>query len=126
MGILLEKWDILYYLCNVTKKHKVMEKKTIIIARSYSQELFYLKKFKSEKEAINHGERITHQYKGCVIAYLKEKRTGHRWDIDVFENIKGGINISTLNVNSKKSAKLVAKNLKEYDDTLRTYINKIY
>ncbi len=103
-----------------------METKTIIIARSYSQELFYSKKFKNEKEAISHGERITHQYKGCVITYLKEKSTGHRWEIDIIEHIKDGINISTLIVNSKKSAKLVAKDLKEYDDTLKTYINKIY
>lgn len=103
-----------------------METKTIIIARSYSQELFYSKKFKNEKEAIDHGERITHQYKGCVITYLKEKRNGHRWDVDVIEDTKGVMNISTLAVNSKKSAKLVAKNLKEYDDTLKTYITKIY
>lgn len=103
-----------------------METKTIIIARSYSQELFYSKKFKNEKEAISHGERITHQYKGCVITYLKEKINGHRWEVDVIENTKGSMNISTLVVNSKKSAKLVAKNLKEYDDTLKTSINKIY
>lgn len=103
-----------------------METKTIIIARNYSQELFYSKKFKNEKEAIIHGERITHQCKGCVITYLKEKRNGHRWEIDVIEQIKGGINISTIVVNSKKSAKLVAKNLKEYDDTLRININKNY
>ena len=103
-----------------------METKTIIIARSYSQELFYSKKFKNEKEAINYGERITHQYKGCVITYLKEKRNGHRWEVDVVEHINGCINISTLVVNSKKSAKLVAKDLKEYDDTLKLQINKIY
>ena len=89
-----------------------MEAKTIIIAKSYSQELFYLKRFKNEKEAINYGERIVHQCKGCVIAYLKEKRTGHRWDVDVFEHVKEDINISTLILNSKKNAKLVAKNLK--------------
>lgn len=103
-----------------------METRTIIIARSYSQELFYLKKFKNEKEAINHGERIVHQNKGCVITYIKEKRTGHRWEVDVVEHIKSGMNISILNVNSKKSAKLVAENLKEYDDTLKVSIIKIY
>lgn len=103
-----------------------MKTKTIIIARNYSQELFYSTKFKNEKEAINHGERIVHQNKGCVITYLNEKRTGHRWEIDIAEHIKSGINISTLIVNSKKSAKLVAKSLKEYDDTLRTSITKIY
>lgn len=126
MGYLLAKWDILYHLCDVIKKHKVMETKTIIIARSYSQELFYSKKFKSEEEAINHGERITHQYKGCVITYLKEKKSGHHWEIDVVEQTSEGINISTLVVNSKKGAKLVAESLKEYDNTLKTYINRIY
>ena len=103
-----------------------METNTIIIARSYSQELFYSKKFKNEKEAISHGERITHQYKGCVITYLKEKRTGHRWAVDVIEFIKGAINISTLIVNSKKGAKLVTESIKEYDDTLKTCIYKMY
>lgn len=103
-----------------------METKTIIFARSYSQEMFYSKKFKNEKEAIAHGERITHQYKGCVITYLKEKKSGHRWEVDVIELINGGMNISTLVVNSKKNAKLAVKNLKEYDDTLKITINKIY
>lgn len=103
-----------------------METRTIIIARSYSQELFYSKKFKNEKEAISHGERITHQYKGCVITYLEEKNSGHRWEVDVIENVKEGLNISTLVVNSKKNAKLVAKALKEYDDTLKININKNY
>lgn len=103
-----------------------METKTIIIARSYNQELFYSKKFKNEKEAICHGEQVARQYKGCVITYLKEKRNGHRWMVDVYEHVKGKLNISTLTVNSKKSAILAARNLKEYDDTLNIYINKIY
>ena len=104
-----------------------METKTIIIARSYSQELFYAKKFKSQKEAINYGERIAFQERGCVITYLKEKRNGHRWVVDVYEHpSSGGLIISTLAVNSKKSAKLAAESLKEYDDTLKIYINKIY
>lgn len=103
-----------------------METKTIIIARSYSQELFYSKKFKNEKEAIAYGERITYQYKGFVITYLKEKKSGHRWEVDTVELINKGINISTIVVNSKKNAKLVAKSLKEYDDSLKVTINKIY
>lgn len=103
-----------------------METKTIIIARSYSQELFYSKKFKNEKEAIAHGERITHQFKGCVITYLKEKKTGHRWDIDIIECNVEGMNVSTISVHSKKSATLVVKSLKEYDDTLKLNTYKIY
>lgn len=103
-----------------------METKTAIIARSYSQELFYLKKFKNEKEAINHGQRIAYQNKGCVIEYLEEESSGHRWEVSVIEQIKGGMNISTLVVNSKKNAKLVVEALKEYDDTLKIKYYKIY
>lgn len=103
-----------------------MEAKAIIIARSYSQELFYSKKFKSKKEAISYGERIAFQDRGCVITYLREKRNGHRWDVDVSECLKYGMNISTIVVNSKKNAKLAAETLKEYDDTLKITITKIY
>lgn len=103
-----------------------MKTRIIVIARDYSQELFYSKKFNNEKEAINHGERIVHQNKGCVITYLVEVNTGHRWEVDVIENVKEGLNIFTLVVNSKKSANLVAKALKEYDDTLKFNICKIY
>jgi hypothetical protein len=103
-----------------------METKIAIIARSYSQELFYLKKFKNEKEAINHGQRIVYQNKGCVITYFEEESTGHRWEVNVIENVKEGLNISTLVVNSKKNAKLVVEALKEYDDTLKIKYCKIY
>lgn len=103
-----------------------METRIAIIARSYSMEHFYSKKFKNEKEAINHGERIVHQNKGCVITYLREKRSGHRWDVDVTEKLKDGVNISIIALNSKKNAILAAKNLKEYDDTLTISITKIY
>lgn len=126
MGYLLAKWDILYYLCNVIKKHKVMETNIIILAKDNLQDLFYLKKFKNEKEAIKYGEQITRQYKGYVINYVEEKKTGHRWEISVIELSKNEMNISSLIVNSKKSAKLVVESLKEYDDTLKTYIYKIY
>ena len=103
-----------------------METRIVIIARSYSQEQFYLKKFKNEKEAINYGERIVHQNEGCVIDYLEEERTGHRWEVDVIEYVKEGLNISTLVLNSKRNAKLAVEALKEYDDTLKSRYCKIY
>ena len=103
-----------------------METNTIIIAKDYLQGLFYFKKFKNGKEAIKYGEQTVRQFKGYVITYIEEKKTGHRWEIDVFEHTKKDTICSTLIVDSKKSAKLVAENLKEYDDTLRIYINKIY
>ena len=103
-----------------------METNTIIIAKDYLQGLFYSKKFKNGKEAIKHGEQIARQYKGYVVTYVEEKKANHRWDIDVFEYTKEDTICSTLIVNSKKNAKLVTENLKEYDDSLRVYICKIY
>lgn len=103
-----------------------METNTIIIAKDYLQGKFFSKRFKNGKEAIKHGEQIARQYKGYVVTYLEEKKVNHRWDIDVFEYTKEDTIYSTLVVSSKKSAKLVAENLKEYDDTLRIYICKIY
>lgn len=103
-----------------------METNIIILAKDNLKDLFYLKKFKNVEDAITHGEQITRQYKGYVIDYFEEKKAGHRWEINVFEPTKKDIIFSFLIVNSKKSAKLVAERLKEYDDTLRIYINKIY
>lgn len=103
-----------------------METKSIIIARSYSMEHFYSKKFKSKKEAIRYGQQIVFQERGCVITYLSEKRGGHRWDVDVTEQLKDGVNISIIAVNSKKNAILAAKNLKEYDNSLKMSITKVY
>ena len=103
-----------------------MEKSAITIVKSYVQELFYSKKFKEEKNAICFGERIEAQGKGVVITLINEKNSNHRWDIDVIEYINGEIFRSVIIVNSKKSAKFVTKKLKEYDDTLKTYITKIY
>lgn len=103
-----------------------METKSIIIARSYSLEQFYSKKFKSKEESIRYGQQVVFQERGCVITYLREKRSGHRWDVDVTEQLKYGMNISTIVVNSKKNAILAAKSLKEYDDTLKISITKIY
>lgn len=103
-----------------------METNIIILVKDNLQDLFYLKKFKNVEGAIKHGEQIARQYKGHVITFVEEKKNGHRWTIDVFEHTKKDTICSTLIVNSKKSAKLVAKRLKEYDDTLRIYVNKIY
>lgn len=103
-----------------------MKTNTIVIAKDYLQGKFYLKRFKDGKEAIKYGEQIARQYKGCVITYIEERKNGHRWDIDIFEYANEDTILSTLIMGSKKNAKLVVENIKEYDDTLRIYTCKIY
>ena len=102
-----------------------METRTILIAKNYNPEHFYSRMFTRESDAINHGERIFHQDKGDVITYIKETKSNHRWDIDVIDDNRGII-YSVITVNSKKSAKLAAEALREYDGNLKIETTKIY
>lgn len=103
-----------------------METNIIILTKDNLRGLFYLKKFKNVEAAIKYGEQISRQCKGLVMGYTEEKKTNHRWEIYVFEYTKEDVIFSFLTVNSKKSAKQMAERLKEYDNTLTTYIRKIY
>lgn len=100
--------------------------RTILIAKSYDQGLFYSKKFKNETEAISYGEKINSQRKSDIITYIKEKYSNHRWDVDIIDFNSDKTLVSLIIVNSRKNARLIAKILKEYDDTLKIKINKIY
>lgn len=102
-----------------------MKTKTILIAKNYNPEHFYSRMFIRELDAINHGQRISYQGKGDVIAYIREKNNHHRWDIEIVDDNKGII-FSTISVNSKKSAKFATKALKEYNESLKIEITKIY
>lgn len=98
--------------------------RTILIAKSYDQGLFYSKKFKNEAEAISYGEKT--RRRSDIITYIKEKHSNHRWDVDIIDLNNETNKLSLIIVNSRKNARLIAKILKEYDDTLKIKINKIY
>lgn len=102
-----------------------MKTRTILIAKNYNPEHFYSRMFIRESDAIIHGERIVHQDKGDVITYIRETDNHHRWDIEIVDDNRGII-FSTVTVNSKKSAKFAAKALREYDESLKIEITKIY
>lgn len=97
----------------------------ILIAKSYSEELYFSKSFKSETDCLSFGEDFCRKGKGAIITYLKKKNGRHRWDIDIIDDNEG-IKHSCIKVNSKKNAIFAKKELMEYDDTLKMEITKIY
>lgn len=97
----------------------------ILIAKNYSQELYFSKNFKNEKDCLNFGEGFSRKNKGDIITYLKKKGGRHRWDIDIIDDNEG-IKHSCIIVNSKKNAIFAKKKLIEYDNNLKIEITKIY
>lgn len=102
-----------------------MKTSFILIAKSYSREPYFSKKFKNEKDCLNFGEGFCRSNKGDIITYLKEKNRGHRWDIDIIDDNDGIIH-SCIFTNSKKNAIFAKKKLMEYDESLKIEITKIY
>ena len=102
-----------------------MNKPFILIAKSYSRELYFSKNFKEEANCLNFGEGFSRSDKGDIITYLKRKSGRHRWDIDIIDDNEG-IKHSCIIVDSKKNAIFAKKKLMEYDDSLKIEITKVY
>ena len=102
-----------------------MKRRHILIAKRYSDNEFFMKISDNNQDMVSRSEMVVHRNIGDVITHVIEKESGHRYFLDI-----KGADHPKLNTNiklcCKRSAKLVAKNLKEYDDTLKIYINQIY
>lgn len=98
----------------------------VLIAKSHNQGLFYSKRFENEKDTVVFEQIINSQRRGSVITYVKENNSRHRWDVDVIDFNDGEKKASCLITNSRRNARLIAKDLKKYDNTLKIKINKIY
>ena len=102
-----------------------MKTSFILIAKSYSRELYFSKNFKNERDCLNFGEGFSRGNKGDIITYLEKKGGGHRWDIDIIDDNEG-IKHSCIITDSKKNATFAKKKLMEYDDSLKIEITKVY
>lgn len=125
MGYLLAEWDFLYYLCSVTKKQTIMEKRFILLARLYANNKFFTKISHNERDMVSRSEMFAHKNIGDIIDHFIEKNSGHRYLLDIkdCENPELGTNIKFC---TKKSATFAKKALEEYDDTLKIDIIKLY
>lgn len=102
-----------------------MKTSFILIAKCYSQETYFCKNFKNERDCLSFGEGFCRSGKGDMITYLKKKGGRHRWDIDIIDDNEG-VKHSCIIVDSKKNAIFAKKRLMQYDDSLKIEITQIY
>ena len=104
-----------------------MKTKFKLVTWNIDEECIFSKEYKYENEAIEAaialGNRKVHPHN--VITILKTKKTGHRWDLDVW-NIEKPQKMKHISFYSKIDAIFAIKGIKEYDDTLKVNLNKIY
>lgn len=102
-----------------------MKKRYILLAKRYSDNKFFTKISHSEYDMIYRTEMICHRDLGEVITHLIEKESGHRYFLDI-KDCNNPNPSENINLCTKKSAIFATKALKEYDDTLKINIIKLY
>lgn len=104
-----------------------MKTKFKLLTWNIDEECIFSKEFKNENEAIGAaqalGNRRVHPHN--VIVILRTKKTGHRWNLDIWD-IDKPQKMKHIPFYSKKDAIFAIKEIKEYDDTLKVNLTKIY
>lgn len=83
--------------------------------------------FKKENDAIQTAQALGNSRirPHDIISILKTKKTGHRWILAVW-NIDNIQKMEYIFFYSKKDARFAIEKIKEYDDTLKIDLTKIY
>ena len=91
------------------------------------EDCIYTKDFERESEAIQTAEALSNRrnYLHDIINILKTRKTGHKWDLEVW-TIDNPQKRKFISFYSKKDAIFAIKNIKEYDETIKTDVIQIY
>ena len=79
----------------------------------------------NSRDMVSRSEMILHKNIGDVITYVIEKKSGHRYLLDIKNADHPKLN-TNIKLCCKRSAIFVKRNLEEYDDTLKIDIIKLY
>lgn len=104
-----------------------MKTKFKLVTWNINEECIFSKEFKYENEAIGAAQALGNRkvYPHNVIGILRTKKTGHKWYLKVW-NIEKPQKMKYIPFYSKKDAIFAIKGIKEYDDTLKVNLIKIY
>lgn len=104
-----------------------MKTKFKLITWNLEDDCIFSREFKNENDAIQTAQALgtRRNYPHDVINILRTKRTGHRWELAVWV-IDKPQKLEYISFYSKKDAIFAIKNIKEYDNTLKTELIKIY
>lgn len=104
-----------------------MKKKFKLLTWNIEDDCIFSKEFRYECEAIQTAQAFSSR-KICphdIIGILREKITGHKWELAVW-NIDKPQKVEYISFPSKKDAIFAIKTIKEYNDTLKVELTKIY
>lgn len=102
-----------------------MERRHILIAKSYSDNKFFMKISHNNQDMVSRSQMIFHRNLGDVITHVIEKKSGHRYFLDIKDADHPKLN-TNIKLCCKRSAIFVKRQLEEYDDTLKIDIIKFY
>ena len=104
-----------------------MKTKFTLITRHIGIDKFWSRNFNTLVEAIEVGEILKNRKaeRHEIIGVVKNRDNGHRWSLQVWrpENPKS---MGEILFCSKKDSIFAIKLIKEYDDTLKVKLTKIY
>lgn len=104
-----------------------METEFKLVTWNIEEECIYSRSFENENDAIQTAQALGNRIicPHDIIKIFRLKKTGHRWELAVWD-IDKPQNLEYISFYSKKDAKFAAKVIKEYDETLKTELTKIY
>ena len=102
-----------------------MKRRHILIAKRYSDNKFFMKISYNNQDMVSRSQMIFHRNIGDVIIHIIEKKSGHRYLLDIKDADNPKLN-TNIKLCCKRSAIFAKRNLEEYDDTLKIDIIKLY
>lgn len=104
-----------------------MKTKFKLLTWNIDEGCFFSRGFKYENEAVEAAQalekRTVHPHD--IIGILRTKKTGHRWNLNIWTT-KIPHKREYISFYSKKDAIFAIRRIKEYDDTLKVNLIKIY
>jgi hypothetical protein len=104
-----------------------MKTKFKLLTWNIEDDCIFSRELRCENEAIEAAQALGNR-RVCrhdVIGILKVRKVGHRWELAVW-SIEKPLKMEYISFYSKKDAIFAIKAIKEYDDTLKTHLTKIY
>lgn len=104
-----------------------MKKKFKLLTWNIDEECIFSREFRSENEAIEVAQALRNRrvHPHNVITILRTKKTGHRWNLNVWD-IEKPQKMEQIPFYSKKDAIFAIRSIKEYDDSLKVNLIKNY
>lgn len=124
----MKKGDILRnFVEQQTKKQSLMKTKFKLLTWNIDEGHLFSREFKYENEAVEAAQALEKRkvHPHDVVGILRTKRTGHRWTLNTW-SAKIPHKREYISFYSKKDAIFAIRAIKEYDDTLKVNLIKIY